>query len=186
MTTESKDLKPCRDAFEKWMESHGFTGDILKLGSDGAYHYPIVINSWDIWQAAWNTRPQKKVLGQWHEVSKVGYEYYEDNPELEIEGRILYAAPVDVEGLRKALSFYAEPKNWQSPSTGFALQYEREPSPVEKDRGKLASDAIAASPDTLKEGGGMKDSEKVILLGAIVAALAVANVVFFFLIKPGL
>ena len=38
----------------------------------------------------------------------------------------------------KALAFYADPANWKSPSEGFALQYDREPSPVEKDKGRRA------------------------------------------------
>ena len=37
-----------------------------------------------------------------------------------------------------ALAFYAEEKNWESPSSGFALQYDPEPSPINNDRGKRA------------------------------------------------
>jgi hypothetical protein len=36
------------------------------------------------------------------------------------------------EAMREALSFYADPANWRSPSSGFALQYDPEPSPVDK------------------------------------------------------
>lgn len=46
----------------------------------------------------------------------------------------------------KALAFYADPANWKSPSTGFALQYDREPSPVEKDRGARAREVIGGTP----------------------------------------
>ena len=42
------------------------------------------------------------------------------------------------ERYQEALEFYADPANWRSPSEGFALQYDREPSPVEKDRGRRA------------------------------------------------
>jgi len=40
--------------------------------------------------------------------------------------------------LEKALAFYAKPENWSSSSTGFALQYDPEPAPVQRDRGSLA------------------------------------------------
>lgn len=43
----------------------------------------------------------------------------------------------------KALQFYADPKNWRSPSSGFAAQYDPEPSPVSKDAGKAAREALA-------------------------------------------
>ena len=43
---------------------------------------------------------------------------------------------------REALEFYADPANWQSPSHGFALQYDPEPSPVEKDKGERARRAV--------------------------------------------
>ena len=45
--------------------------------------------------------------------------------------------------MRKALEFYAEEKNWQSPSHGFQLQYDPERSPVNKAGGnKVAQDAL--------------------------------------------
>jgi hypothetical protein len=46
---------------------------------------------------------------------------------------------------RKALEFYSDPENWQSPSTGFALQYDPKPSPAELDKGDLARAAIQAA-----------------------------------------
>jgi len=36
------------------------------------------------------------------------------------------------------LEFIADDKNWQSPSKGFALQYDPEPSPIEKDARRRA------------------------------------------------
>lgn len=44
--------------------------------------------------------------------------------------------------LWEALDFYAVESNWHSPSTGFALQYDPEPSEVDKDRGKIARDTM--------------------------------------------
>src|SRR5665647_687905 len=41
-----------------------------------------------------------------------------------------------------ALAFYAEQKNWRSSSTGFALQYDPDPRPIDVDHGKLASAAL--------------------------------------------
>jgi hypothetical protein len=40
--------------------------------------------------------------------------------------------------LETALAFYAKKENWSSSSTGFALQYDPEPAPVQRDRGSLA------------------------------------------------
>jgi|SRR5690242_2381016 len=48
----------------------------------------------------------------------------------------------EVARLRAALALYAEPRNWHSPSTGFALQYDPEPSPVQRDRGDAARAAL--------------------------------------------
>jgi len=51
----------------------------------------------------------------------------------------------DMEKLRlalDALAFYAEEKNWESPSSGFALQYDPELSPIKKDRGERARDVL--------------------------------------------
>jgi hypothetical protein len=42
----------------------------------------------------------------------------------------------------RALEFYAEPSHWQSPSTGIAAQYDPEPSPVQKDGGLRAREAL--------------------------------------------
>ena len=44
--------------------------------------------------------------------------------------------------LREALALYAEPKNWVTPSTGFAVQYDPEPSPVDADHGATARRAL--------------------------------------------
>ena len=41
--------------------------------------------------------------------------------------------------MKIALEFYADKKNWETPSTGFAVQYDPEPSPVKKDNGFMAS-----------------------------------------------
>jgi len=40
--------------------------------------------------------------------------------------------------LKAVLAFYASSANWQSPSSGFALQYDPQPSPVSRDRGLRA------------------------------------------------
>jgi hypothetical protein len=44
--------------------------------------------------------------------------------------------------LLQVLEFYANEKNWQSPSTGFAAQYDPEPSPIDKDMGLMARLAL--------------------------------------------
>ena len=41
-----------------------------------------------------------------------------------------------------ALMFYANYENWKSPSKGFALQYDPEPSKVNKYRGSVAQTAL--------------------------------------------
>jgi hypothetical protein len=43
----------------------------------------------------------------------------------------------------RVLKFYAKPEHWNSPSTGFALQYDPEPSPIRR-RGdyKLAEQVL--------------------------------------------
>lgn len=48
-----------------------------------------------------------------------------------------------IQRLEIALAFYAEPNNWRSPSKGFALQYDPEPSPIDKDQGQMARTMIA-------------------------------------------
>jgi hypothetical protein len=50
-----------------------------------------------------------------------------------------------IERLRRALAFYAEPGNWLSPSSGFALQYDPDPSPLDADRGELARLTLTAT-----------------------------------------
>ena len=40
------------------------------------------------------------------------------------------------------LSFYGLEKNYDTTSTGFAVQYDPEPSPIEKDHGKKARESI--------------------------------------------
>jgi hypothetical protein len=47
-----------------------------------------------------------------------------------------------IEKYREALQFYADRKNWDSPSHGFALQYDPELAPVKKDLGEKARDAL--------------------------------------------
>ena len=49
--------------------------------------------------------------------------------------------------LNKALAFYANSENWQSPSRGFAAQYDPQPSPVSADRGARALAALATPGD---------------------------------------
>ena len=44
----------------------------------------------------------------------------------------------------EALEFYANEENWKSPSSGYALQYDPEPSPLQKDRGGRAKMALMA------------------------------------------
>jgi len=39
---------------------------------------------------------------------------------------------------RTVLDFYGRLANWHSPSTGFVLQYDPEPSPIQSDRGAKA------------------------------------------------
>lgn len=51
-----------------------------------------------------------------------------------------------VEVLKGALAFYADPKNWVTPSTGFAVQYDPEPPPVQRDRGARAREALKVGP----------------------------------------
>lgn len=53
--------------------------------------------------------------------------------------------PGEAARLREALAFYADAANWQSPSTGFALQYDPEPSPVARDRGRKARASLSGS-----------------------------------------
>lgn len=48
------------------------------------------------------------------------------------------------DNLEAALVFYADRENWQSPSSGFALQYDPQPSPVSRDCGIRARAAIDA------------------------------------------
>ena len=48
----------------------------------------------------------------------------------------------EIDRLRETLAFYADPDNWMSPSRGFALQYDPEPSPVHKVRHAKAAAAL--------------------------------------------
>jgi len=45
----------------------------------------------------------------------------------------------------KVIGFYAEQKNWQSPSSGFALQYDPTPSKIQTDWGEAARAFIAGN-----------------------------------------
>lgn len=47
-----------------------------------------------------------------------------------------------------SLSFYADPENYLSSSSGFAAQYDPDPSPVMRDKGKEARSTL----DKLKKG----------------------------------
>jgi hypothetical protein len=48
-----------------------------------------------------------------------------------------------IEALERALRFYADPKNYASPSEGFALQYDPEPSKIKLDnKGNVARAAL--------------------------------------------
>lgn len=60
---------------------------------------------------------------------------WEDGDEIDYLNR-------EVQRLTNALQFYADADNWKSPSQGFALQYDRQPSPVEADRGATAQAAL--------------------------------------------
>lgn len=52
----------------------------------------------------------------------------------------------EINRLVAALDFYADPKNWMSPTKGsFALQVDREPSPVEKTGNSIAMVALKQS-----------------------------------------
>jgi hypothetical protein len=54
-----------------------------------------------------------------------------------------------IKKLMDALAFYAEEKNWRSPSEGFALQYDPRPSPViERGKWKFAKAVL----DQVKQG----------------------------------
>lgn len=53
--------------------------------------------------------------------------------------------------INDALHFYAEPSNYKSPSQGFAAQYDPEPSPIQRDKGKFARDVIVAGTLELKK-----------------------------------
>ena len=54
-----------------------------------------------------------------------------------------------IKALEAALEFYADSKNWQSPSSGFALQYDPQPPEVQRDRGRRALLALAKSKGVL-------------------------------------
>jgi len=43
-----------------------------------------------------------------------------------------------VDALAQALRFYGYPANWQTPSSGFATQYDPEPPAAERDGGQRA------------------------------------------------
>ena len=45
---------------------------------------------------------------------------------------------ISLDDLKKILQFYADPQTYNSPSTGFAAQYDPEPAPIEKDNGLRA------------------------------------------------
>ena len=60
----------------------------------------------------------------------------------------LLAQATELAALREALKFYATPANWMTPSTGFALQYDPEPSPISKDSGQRARAALAPRQTT--------------------------------------
>jgi hypothetical protein len=51
--------------------------------------------------------------------------------------------------LEAALEFYADSKNWQSPSSGFALQYDPQSPEVQRDRGRRALLALAKNKGVL-------------------------------------
>lgn len=46
----------------------------------------------------------------------------------------------------ETLRFYADAANWRSKSTGFAAQYDPEPSAVDRDRGARARQALSEAP----------------------------------------
>ena len=54
-----------------------------------------------------------------------------------------------IKALEAALEFYADSKNWRSPSSGFALQYDPQPPEVQRDSGRRALLALAKSKGVL-------------------------------------
>lgn len=55
------------------------------------------------------------------------------------------------------LKFYAAPINWKSPSSGFASQYDPEPSPADSDQGSRARVALIGIIDEESKVGGFDD-----------------------------
>ena len=55
---------------------------------------------------------------------------------------VFEAAGWEIYRLRRVLAHYAKTENYKSPSTGFAHQYDPEPSWIQKDRGFLARNAL--------------------------------------------
>jgi len=48
-----------------------------------------------------------------------------------------------IKALEEAVAFYADSKNWRSPSSGFAAQYDPSPSPVRADCGIRARNTLS-------------------------------------------
>lgn len=57
-------------------------------------------------------------------------------------------APMAVE---EVLAFYADAKNYSSPSKGFALQYDPEPAPVMVDRGARARGLLSGGSFVVRD-----------------------------------
>jgi len=54
------------------------------------------------------------------------------------ERRARQMEPTPMLQMIEALRFYADPENWETPSTGFAVQYDPEPDAVGRDKGEKA------------------------------------------------
>ena len=60
----SDKLKECRAAFEKWaIDEYGYDPSFHFKSSElcnDKYYHVVVQGDWEIWQAAWNTRPTQQ------------------------------------------------------------------------------------------------------------------------------
>lgn len=59
-----------------------------------------------------------------------------------IDGKTIKELVSENKKLREVLAFYGDVKNWRSPSTGFALQYDPIPSAIRADNGSRARTAL--------------------------------------------
>jgi hypothetical protein len=66
----------------------------------------------------------------------------ERDPVVELIQTIVDIGNRRIDALEAALRFYADETNWKSPSSGFNLQYDREPARAHSDGGSLARSAL--------------------------------------------